>query len=161
MSAGDPVTDDEAADERYMNMALVEARQAAANGDVPVGAVVVHEQTVVGRGHNRRVANNDPLAHAEVEAIRQAAHTLGSWRLDNCTVYVTLEPCPMCAGALVQARVGRVVYGADDSRHGALRSLYQLGDDPRAPHRMHVQRGTLVNECQMLLRQFFAERRLD
>lgn len=142
-------------DARFMSAALDEADAAGAAGDVPVGAVVVVDGTIVGRGRNRRVVGNDPLAHAEVEALRDAARTLQNWRLDGATLYVTLEPCPMCAGALVQARIGTVVYGTDDDRAGAVRSMFQICDDRRQPHRLHVRSGVLQDACAERLRSFF------
>ena len=146
-------------DEKWMRVALAEAREAERHVDVPVGAVVVLDGQVIGRGHNRRVVDHDPLAHAELLALRSAAESLGTWRLDACTLYVTLEPCPMCAGALAQSRVGRVVYGAHDEKAGAVRSLYQLCDDKRLPHRARVTSGVLEHECAEVLRAFFAEAR--
>ena len=142
-----------------MEAALHEAHAAADEGDVPVGAVVVAEGRIVGRGRNRREQDGDPLAHAEVVALRDAAAALGTWRLDGATLYVTLEPCPMCAGAIVQARVGRIVYGAADPKGGGVRSLYQICDDPRAYHRVSVRDGVLAEPCAEALRTFFAERR--
>lgn len=142
-------------DEHWMAEALSEADVAARHGDVPVGAVVVYDGRVIGRGHNRRVVDDDPLAHAEVLALRDAAQTLGSWRLDGATLYVTLEPCPMCAGALVQARVATLVYGTDDVRGGAVRSLYQVCDDRRQTHRMTIRHGVAQRACAERLRSFF------
>ena len=145
-----------------MTLALEQAREAAALGEVPVGAVVVDAKgEVVGRGHNRRELDQDPLAHAEVRAIHQAARALGSWRLVDTTLYVTLEPCPMCAGALVNARVGRLVYGADDPKAGAVRTLYALCEDPRLNHRVEVQKGVLAQACAHELREFFSALRAD
>ena len=138
-----------------MRVALEEARKAAAEGEVPVGAVVVHRGEVIARGFNRRESWQDPTAHAELIAVRRAAEFLGSWRLIDCTVYVTLEPCPMCAGMLVNARVSRVVYGARDLKAGAIRSLYALGEDPRLNHRMEVASGCLDDECSAILKDFF------
>jgi tRNA(adenine34) deaminase len=149
----------EVSDEAFMREALSEAREAGQAGDVPVGAVVVRDGQIVGRGRNRRVAGGDPLAHAEVEAVKSAATTLGTWRLDECTLYVTLEPCPMCAGAIVQSRIRRLVYGATDLKAGAVRTLYQLVDDPRQPHRATVQADVLAAECADVLSQFFADKR--
>ena len=142
-------------DERWMAEALSEARVAADHGDVPVGAVVVYQGRIIGRGHNRRVVDDYPLAHAEVLALRDAATTLGSWRLDGAALYVTLEPCPMCAGALVQARVATLVYGTDDVRGGAVRSLYQVCDYRRQTHRMTIRHGVAQHECAERLRSFF------
>jgi tRNA(adenine34) deaminase len=148
-----------ARDERFMRAALERAEVAAQHGDVPVGAVVVVGEDVVGVGENRRVRDRDPLAHAEVVALRDAADRLGRWRLDDATLYVTLEPCPMCAGALVHARLGRVVWGADDAKGGGCRSLYQICDDPRAQHRLEVLGGVLQHDAVTLLKRFFEARR--
>lgn len=143
------------ADELYMAMALEEARAAEAIGEVPIGSVVVCEGAVVARGHNRREADADPSAHAEFIAIRQAASKLGRWRLSDCTVYVTLEPCPMCAGLMHQARIARLVYGADDPKAGAAGTLYDLSNDERLNHRFEVTRGVLAEECGNILSTFF------
>ena len=146
--------------ERWMRVALEEAAAAVDHGDVPVGAVVVGpDGTELGRGRNRREQLADPTAHAELEALRAAATTLGGWRLDGCTLVVTLEPCPMCAGALVQSRVARLVFGADDPKAGAVTSLFDLVRDPRLPHRVEVHRGILADDCADLLRSFFTPRR--
>jgi tRNA(adenine34) deaminase len=143
-------------DAHYMRAALAEARQAAAHADVPVGAIVVDGQgNEIGRGHNRREADGDPVAHAEVVAIRRAAHALGSWRLEGCSLFVTLEPCAMCAGALVNARVRRLVYGARDPKAGAVETLFRIADDPRLNHRVAVQGGVLAEEAAALLTSFF------
>jgi tRNA(adenine34) deaminase len=151
---------DTTADEGWMRVALAEAAAAFEHDDVPVGAVVVApDGNELARGRNRREQTGDPTAHAELEALRAAARTLGSWRLDGCTLVVTLEPCAMCAGALVQARVGRLVFGADDPRAGAVTSLFDLVRDPRLPHRVEVRRGLLADDCAALLRTFFATRR--
>lgn len=143
-----------------MRLALDEARRAGAAGDVPVGAVVVANGRVVGAAGNRREAAGDPTAHAEILAIREAAATLGAWRLEGATVYVTLEPCPMCAGALVAARVGRVVFAAADPKAGACGSLYNLCADPRLNHEVAVEPGVLEREAAELLSGWFAGRRL-
>jgi tRNA(adenine34) deaminase len=148
-------------DEHYMRLALVEAEAAARAGDVPVGAVVVDaEGSVIGSGRNRREVDHDPTAHAEIVALRQAATRLGTWRLDGATLFATLEPCPMCAGALVNARIARVVYGCDDPKAGALRSLFSLGEDPRLNHRFTVTPGVLRDDCARILSDFFAALRL-
>jgi tRNA(adenine34) deaminase len=150
----------ERADEGWMQVALGEARAALGHGDVPVGAVVVAADGIeLGRGRNRREQTGDPTAHAELEALRAAAHALGHWRLDGSTLVVTLEPCTMCAGALVQARVGRLVFGADDPKAGAVTSLFDLVSDPRLPHRLEVRRGVLATDSAELLRDFFRDRR--
>ena len=146
-------------DERWMRQALAEAAAAEAHGDVPVGAVVVHGGDVIATGHNRREVDDDPTAHAEVLATRAAAAALGSWRLDDCTLVVTLEPCTMCAGAIVLARVPRVVYGATDLKAGAAGSLMDVLDDPRLNHRAAVTTGVLAEECGEVLRAFFRARR--
>lgn len=143
-----------------MRQALVEARGALGTGDVPVGAVVLDEHgTVIGRGRNAREASNDPTAHAEVLALRQAADMRGSWRLDGCTLVVTLEPCTMCAGALVAARVDRLVYAADDPKAGAVGSLWDVVRDRRLNHRPEVLRGLGADDASGILRDFFGSRR--
>lgn len=146
-------------DERFMREALVEAHAAAAEGEVPIGAVVVYEGEIIARAHNRRELDEDPSAHAEFSAIVAAARALGRWRLTGCTVYVTLEPCVMCAGLMVNARVTRCVYGAADPKAGALGSLYQLNADRRLNHAFEVTAGVLSNECAGVLKAFFAELR--
>jgi tRNA(adenine34) deaminase len=140
----------------WMREALVEAEQALAHGDVPVGAVAVRDGTVIGRGHNRKEVDGDPTAHAEMLALQQAARTLGGWRLAGVTLYCTLEPCPMCAGAMVSARLPRLVYGADDAKAGAAGSVVELLRDPRLNHQVAVTRGVLADESQVLLERFFA-----
>ncbi len=146
-------------DDELMELALAEARLAGEAGEVPVGAVVVIGGEVVARGRNRRQAEHDPTAHAELLAIRAACASAGSWRLPDAQVVVTLEPCPMCAGALLAARVARVVFGAPDPKAGALGSLYNLGADPRLPHELEVRAGVRAEECGRLLADFFADRR--
>jgi tRNA(adenine34) deaminase len=143
-------------DRDFMGEALAEAARAAALGEVPVGAVVVAAGRVVGRGHNRREVDADPLAHAELAAIREAARSLGGWRLLGTTLYVTLEPCAMCAGAIVQCRVERLVFGAADPKAGFCGSLGDLVRDPRLNHRVEVLGGVRAEECGALLREFFA-----
>ena len=147
-------------DAYYMTLALREAAQALEEDEVPVGAVVVADGRVIGRAHNQREALNDPTAHAEMIALTQAAEALGSWRLDRATLYVTLEPCPMCAGALVNARLGRLVFGARDPKAGACGSLYDIVRDPRLNHRMPVAEGVKADESAEVLRSFFRARRL-
>ena len=142
-----------------MRAALVEARQAAEHGDVPVGAIVVRDRAVIASAGNQREQLNDPSAHAEVLALRAAAAHLGTWRLDECTLYVTLEPCVMCAGAIINARVGTVVFGAPDLKAGAVGSLYNIAADPRLNHEPVVRHGVLAEECASLLHKFFSERR--
>ncbi len=143
----------------WMAQALAEARQAAALGEVPIGAVVVRDGAIVGRGHNRREIDGDPLAHAELLAIAEAARATAGWRLDGCTLYVTLEPCAMCAGALVNSRVERLVFGARDPKAGFCGSLGDLVRDRRLNHRLSVTGGVLADECGDLLKEFFAELR--
>jgi tRNA(adenine34) deaminase len=146
-------------DEEAMAIALDEARAAGAGGDVPVGAIVVAGGQAIARAHNAREQRADPTAHAEILALRSAAAVLGTWRLDGVTVYVTLEPCPMCAGALVAARVHRLVYGAADAKAGACGSLYNLCVDPRLNHELAVSAGVLAKPASELLAAFFDERR--
>ena len=147
--------------QRWMREAIDLAAAAARAGDVPIGCVVVHDPTgrVIGRGSNRREADNDPTAHAEILAMREAGAALGHWRLVDCTLVVTLEPCPMCAGAAVNARVPRLAYGCDDPKAGAVRTLYQLCEDDRLNHRVEVTPGVLAEECAELLRAFFRAQR--
>ena len=143
-----------------MRDALAEAAKALDTGDVPIGALVLSAQgRVIGRGHNRREADGDPTAHAEVLALRAAAQATGSWRLDGCTLVVTMEPCAMCAGALVLARVERLVYGAGDPKAGAAGSLWDLVRDRRLNHRPEVIAGVLADECGAIVREFFATHR--
>ncbi len=144
-----------------MALALAEARRAAEAGEVPVGAVAVVDGRVVAARHNEREASNDPTAHAEMLALRDAAAHLGDWRLSEVTLVVTLEPCPMCAGALVAARVGRLVYGAVDPRAGACGTLYNLCVDPRLNHELPVTSGVAAEECSTLLTSFFAGKRAE
>jgi tRNA(adenine34) deaminase len=139
----------------YMREALRLAESAAARGDVPVGALVVADGVIIGTGFNTREAAFDPTGHAEIVALREACHLQRRWRVDGATLYVTLEPCPMCAGALVNARVARVVYGAADPKAGAVRSLFSLCDDPRLNHRMAVSDGVLAGPCGEVLQRFF------
>ena len=155
-----PVTAPDAVDlERWMDVALAEASAAPEHGDVPIGAVVVLGGAVVAQRHNERERLGDPTAHAELLAVRDAAAAIGSWRLDGATVVVTLEPCPMCAGALQQARVARVVFGAPDPKAGACGSLYHLGADPRLNHEFAVVPDVRAAACATLLTDFFADRR--
>ena len=135
------------------------AGTAAGENEVPVGAVVVKNGRVIAADHNRRETLRDPTAHAEMLAITQAAASIGNWRLDDCTLYVTLEPCPMCAGAIVLARIPRVVYGAADPKAGAVDTLYRLLDDPRLNHRSEIIGGVLAHECGKMLSDFFRARR--
>lgn len=146
-------------DEQYMRLALEEAAQAETEGEVPVGAVVVCSGNVVGRGHNRNLQDNDPTAHAEVLALRQAAQLLGNHRLSDCELFATIEPCAMCAGALVHARLRRLVYGASDPKTGAVQSVLQVLNNPRLNHQMEVLSGVLATESTAILQAFFRRRR--
>ena len=146
-------------DERFMQLALEEARRAAEEGEVPIGAVVVCGGEVAARAHNRRETDADPSAHAEFSAMLEASRALGRWRLTDCTVYVTLEPCLMCAGLMVNARIDRCVYGASDPKGGALGTLYDVSADPRLNHAFAVTPGVLADESAELLRSFFRSRR--
>lgn len=142
-----------------MRRALDEAIVAYDEQEVPVGAVIVHRGQVIASAHNQRETLKDPTAHAEMIALTQAATALGSWRLENCVLYVTLEPCPMCAGAIVQARVPVVIYGTTDPKAGACHSLYSITEDPRLNHRAQVLGGVLAEDCKALLQQFFRQQR--
>jgi tRNA(adenine34) deaminase len=159
------IPDLELTHEAFMRMALREAEIAFEADEVPIGAVVVHQPApgsaprVIGAAHNQREQLRDPTAHAEMIAITQAAEALGNWRLEGCTLYVTLEPCPMCAGAMVLARLPRVVYGASDPKAGAVTTLYRLLDDPRLNHRAEVIGGVLGEACGAILSRFFAGKR--
>ena len=146
-------------DERFMRLAMAEARAAPAHEDVPIGAVVTHRGKVVGAGHNERELRQDPTAHAEALALRRAAEYLGSWRVLDSTLYVTLEPCAMCAGAIVLARVPRVVFASADPKAGAAGSVLDILAEPRLNHRPEVLGGLLADECAAMLRGFFASRR--
>jgi tRNA(adenine34) deaminase len=144
-----------AADLRYMRLAIELAAEAGERGDVPVGALVVRDDRILGVGFNTRELDHDPTGHAEVVATREACRQARRWRLDGATLYVTLEPCPMCAGALVNARVPRVVYGCDDPKAGAVRTLYAIGQDPRLNHRFELSPGVLGEACARQLTSFF------
>jgi tRNA(adenine34) deaminase len=146
-------------DEAFMRLALDEATAAAAHDDVPIGAVLVKDDAVLAAAGNERQLRQDPTAHAEILALRTAAEKLGTWRLDGTTMYVTLEPCPMCAGALVLARVKRLVYGPQDPKAGAALSLYNVVQDPRLNHELEITPGVLTDECGALLQSFFEARR--
>ena len=147
------------ADEDFMREALVLAQTAAGLGEVPVGAVAVKDEKIIGRGYNRREIDKDPFSHAEFNAMREASQAIGAWRLTGVTIYVTLEPCAMCAGALVLSRVSRLVFGAKDPKAGAVGSLYDLAQDPRHNHRVEVTSGVLGAECSQALKTFFASLR--
>lgn len=148
-------------DEAFMRMALNAAAEAKRDGEVPVGAVVVRDGEVIAIGYNRPIGRHDPTAHAEIAALRAAADKLGNYRLPGCTLYVTLEPCVMCAGAMMHARLARVVYGATDPKTGACGSVLNLFAEPRLNHHTEVQGGVLAEECGTMLSAFFAERRLQ
>jgi tRNA(adenine34) deaminase len=148
-------------DNSLMQEAIAEAQAALAMDEVPVGCAIFHAPTrqIIGRGHNRRESDADPTAHAEILAIREAAAALGHWRLNECVIAVTLEPCPMCAGAIVNARIGRLIYGCDDPKAGAVRTLFQVCDDPRLNHRCEITGGVMAQQCADLLREFFKAQR--
>jgi len=148
-------------DQRYMKVAIEQAKIAEENGDVPIGAVIVHNDTVIAKAYNQREQLQDPTAHAEIIALTQAAAALETWRLNGCTMYVTLEPCPMCAGALVLARIDRIVYGCDDPKTGAIKSLYNIVQDNRLNHRVEVTCGILADEYSRILQEFFEKRRTE
>lgn len=142
-------------DETFMLLALEEARLALAEGETPVGCVIVRDGKIIARGHNRRHNDHDPTAHAEILAIRRAASVLGDWRLSGCTLYVTLEPCPMCAGAILMARLSRLVFGASDPAQGCAGSVYRIPEDPAFSHFCPVDGGVLQEECAALISDFF------
>jgi len=146
-------------DIQYMQEALAEARSAAAADEVPIGAVLVHDGKILARSGNRTIRDCDPTAHAEVVALREAAHRLANYRLAGTTLYVTIEPCSMCSGAILQARVPRLVYGADDPKGGAVRSCFEILSHPRLNHQVEVTSGVLVSECAAIIQSFFGARR--
>jgi tRNA(adenine34) deaminase len=146
-------------DPDFMQQALDEARAAAIGGEVPVGAVLVHDSRVIARSGNRTIRDTDPSAHAEMVVLREAARELGNYRLTGTILYVTIEPCTMCAGAIIQARVPRVVYGCDDPKGGAVRSCFQILSDPRLNHQVQITSGILAAECATIIQSFFAARR--
>ena len=148
-------------DERFMRVAIEAAKIAEDNGDVPIGAVIVYKNQIIGKAYNQREQLADPTAHAEIIALTQAAAALESWRLNGCTMYVTLEPCPMCAGALVLSRMDRLVYGCDDPKAGACKSLYNIVQDKRLNHTIEVTSGVLAEQCGQQLQEFFAKRRIE
>jgi tRNA(adenine34) deaminase len=149
------------ADERFMRVAIDAAQIAEENGDVPIGAVIVYKNQIIGKAYNQREQLKDPTAHAEIIALTQAAEALQTWRLNGCTMYVTLEPCPMCAGALVLSRMDRLVFGCDDPKTGACGSLYDIVRDGRLNHRLEVTTGVLAEQCSKLLQDFFQKKRID
>ncbi len=146
-------------DQRFMSVAMDAADIAGDNGDVPIGAVIVHHGRIIAKAYNQREQLQDPTTHAEIIALTQAAEAMQNWRLNDCTIYVTLEPCPMCAGALVLARLDRVVYGCDDPKSGAVKSLYNIVQDERLNHRLEVTAGILEPDCKKQLQDFFRRRR--
>ncbi|MBA7619648.1 tRNA-specific adenosine deaminase [subsurface metagenome] len=148
-------------DERFMKIAIEQAQIAEENGDVPIGAVIVHNDTIIAKAYNQREQLQDPTAHAEIIALTQAAAALETWRLEGCTIYVTLEPCPMCAGALILARMDRLVYGCDDPKTGAVKSLYNIVQDDRLNHKIEVTAGLLADDCSKMLQKFFQKRRVE
>ena len=147
-------------DELWMEDALRAARRGLDAGEVPVGAVVVYQGTIVGRGFNRNISDNDPTAHAEVVALREAGVTMGNHRLEGCELFATIEPCAMCAGALVHARIRRLVFGADDPKAGAVRSVMQVLNHPSLNHQIEVRSGVLAGKCTEMLQEFFRTRRV-
>ncbi|MHC4204138.1 MAG: tRNA adenosine(34) deaminase TadA [Planctomycetota bacterium] len=146
-------------DQEFMQIAIEQAKIAEENGDVPIGAIIVYENQIIGKAYNQREQLQDPTAHAEIIALTQAAAFLESWRLLGCTMYVTLEPCTMCAGALVLARIDRLVYGCDDPKTGAVKSLYNIVTDERLNHTIDVTSGILAEECSLILQNFFKQKR--
>jgi tRNA(adenine34) deaminase len=146
-------------DIQFMQEALAEARAAAAAGEVPIGAALVHDGKILARSGNRTIRDNDPTAHAEMVVLREASRLLGNYRLADTTLYVTIEPCSMCAGAIIQARVPRLVYGADDPKGGAVRSCFEILSHPRLNHQTEITSGVLATDCAAILQSFFAERR--
>ena len=146
-------------DDHYMRLALQQAQQAQAEDEVPVGAIILHQDRIIAAAYNQREQLHDPTAHAEMIAITQAAEAIGDWRLEHCTMYVTLEPCPMCAGAILQSRIPRLIYGATDPKGGAVNSLYSLLTDSRLNHTVQVTGGILAEECGSILTHFFRNKR--
>lgn len=143
----------------FMEQAIIEARKALEIDEVPVGAVVVFQNEIIGRGYNKRETTNNPTMHAEIIAIKEASHHLKSWRLIDCQLYVTLEPCPMCAGAIIQSRIERLVFGAFDPKAGCVATLYKLLEDLRFNHQTTVESGVLEEKCSILLKEFFKNKR--
>ena len=143
----------------FMAEALIEAKKAYNMGEIPIGAVVVRDEEIIGRGHNLRETQKDPTLHAEILAIQMAAKALGGWRLIGCDIYVTIEPCPMCAGAMIQGRLNRLIFGASDLKSGCAGSLYNLPEDKRFNHRLEVISGIMEEECRALMQEFFRARR--
>jgi tRNA(adenine34) deaminase len=154
-----PSQEQETLDKKFMAAAIDQANIALENGDVPVGAVIVHQNTIIAKGYNQRHQLNDPTAHAEIIAMTAASEYIGNWRLEGCTIYVTLEPCCMCAGACVLARFDRLVFGPDDPKAGACGSLYNIVQDERLNHRLDITKGVLAEDCAKLLQDFFRKKR--
>lgn len=146
-------------DLEFMRAALEEARAAAERGEVPIGAVIAREGKIIARAHNRTLTDNDPTAHAEMVAIRAAAQIIGNHRLNGTSLYVTVEPCAMCAGALIQARIARLIYGCAEQKGGAVRTCFQVLDHPAVNHRLEISSGILAEECVAVMQEFFAQRR--
>jgi tRNA(adenine34) deaminase len=155
------ISKEKSTDEQFMQLAIEQARIAEENGDVPIGAVIVHKNQIIAKAYNQREQLQDPTAHAEIIALTQAAAALENWHLNGCTMYVTLEPCPMCAGALVLSRMDKLVYGCDDPKTGAVKSLYNIVTDNRLNHRLEVTSGVLADECAKQLQDFFRRRRSE
>ncbi len=147
--------------EQLMRLAIEQAQIAEENGDVPIGAVIVYQEQIIGKAYNQRQQLQDPTAHAEIIALTQAAAFMENWHLNGCTMYVTLEPCPMCAGALVLGRLDRLVYGCDDPKTGACKSLYNIVQDERLNHKLEVTSGVLEEQCRQQLQEFFGRRRQE
>ena len=152
--------EDEKKDIKYMRAALAQAKKAYRLGEVPIGCVIVYEDRIIGRGYNRRNTDKSPLAHAEITAIKKAGKVIKDWRLEGCTLYVTLEPCQMCAGAIVQARIPVVVMAAENPKAGCAGSVMDILENPQFNHQVEVRRGVLKDECSMLLKKFFLELRI-
>jgi tRNA(adenine34) deaminase len=148
-------------DKRLMRLAIEQAQIAEENGDVPIGAVIVYQEQIIGKAYNQRQQLQDPTAHAEIIALTQAAAFMENWHLNGCTMYVTLEPCPMCAGALVLSRMDRLCYGCSDPKSGACGSLYNIVQDQRLNHRVEVTSGVMEEQCRQQLQNFFAKRRIE
>ncbi len=154
------LSEEEKKDIKYMRAALAQARKAYKLGEVPIGCVIVYEDRIIGRGYNRRNTDKTPLAHAEITAIRRAGKVIRDWRLEGCTLYVTLEPCQMCSGAIVQARIPQVVMGAENPKAGCAGSVMDILDNPGFNHQVTVKKGVLRDECSALLKKFFVELRI-
>ena len=146
-------------DNQYMQLALEEAKKALSENEIPIGAVLVCQDTVIAMGHNRRETTFDPTSHAEIEVIREASQFLSRWRLTDCVLYVTIEPCPMCAGAMMNARIGKLVYGAPNKLYGGIDSKFHIGETGVANHSLEIKSGVLASECQALMDTFFSSHR--